>query len=408
MIKISFFKKYSIFALTIVAIVIFISAATLTAQVSRTAFVHLFEWKWSDIEKECEYLGKKGYGAVQISPPNEHRIYDDGTKRFPWWQRYQPVSYKVDASRSGTLQEFIEMVEECNTHGVKIYADIVINHMAAGSGNGTSGTPYNENNRDYTVDHKGKKYSGLDFHSQCSINWDSPTAQQIQQCWIAGGGLPDLKTESSWVKDRIVDYMNDLISIGVAGFRIDAAKHMEPGDIFAIVDRLSDLREDLHGSNQRPYIFQEVIFGENQPVKPVDYANTIQDSRLGITEFRYGTNISFKFRDDLSGKLSDFIKDEFPSAEAGWGMLHSSDAVVFTDNHDNQRGHGSGYWVDINGNKTIGGIVTNFFNGSVYNLANVFMLAWPYGYPKVIFSPVCVSNIVFKTPAPWLATINIG
>ncbi|HSK02394.1 MAG TPA: hypothetical protein VK932_14175, partial [Kofleriaceae bacterium] len=27
----------------------------------RTAFVHLFEWKWSDIARECEaYLGPKG------------------------------------------------------------------------------------------------------------------------------------------------------------------------------------------------------------------------------------------------------------------------------------------------------------------------------------------------------------
>jgi len=37
-----------------------------------TAFVHLFEWSWDDIAKECGYLGEKGYAAVQVSPPNEH------------------------------------------------------------------------------------------------------------------------------------------------------------------------------------------------------------------------------------------------------------------------------------------------------------------------------------------------
>lgn len=29
--------------------------------------VHLFEWKWLDIAKECEeFLGPKGYGGVQV------------------------------------------------------------------------------------------------------------------------------------------------------------------------------------------------------------------------------------------------------------------------------------------------------------------------------------------------------
>ena len=37
------------------------------------AFVHLFEWKWTDVATECEeYLGPNGFYAVQTSPPMEH------------------------------------------------------------------------------------------------------------------------------------------------------------------------------------------------------------------------------------------------------------------------------------------------------------------------------------------------
>jgi alpha-amylase len=39
----------------------------------------------------------------------------------------------------------------------------------------------------------------------------------------------------------VAEYLNDLIDIGVAGFRVDAAKHMWPEDISAIQDRLHDL-----------------------------------------------------------------------------------------------------------------------------------------------------------------------
>ena len=42
-------------------------------------------------------------------------------------------------------------------------------------------------------------------------------------------------------RDKVAEYLNDMIDIGVAGFRVDAAKHMWPEDIAAIQDRLHDL-----------------------------------------------------------------------------------------------------------------------------------------------------------------------
>ena len=63
-------------------------------------FVHLFEWKWADIEQECPYLASKGYTAVQVSPPNgapgAHRRQGGiAANDYPWWVRYQPVSYSL-------------------------------------------------------------------------------------------------------------------------------------------------------------------------------------------------------------------------------------------------------------------------------------------------------------------------
>jgi len=49
----------------------------------RSVMVNLFEWKWSDIAKECEiFLGPKGYAGVQVSPPNEHALVDHPFR--PW------------------------------------------------------------------------------------------------------------------------------------------------------------------------------------------------------------------------------------------------------------------------------------------------------------------------------------
>ena len=77
-------------------------------------FVHLFEWKWTDIARECEaVLGPHGFKAVQVSPPQEHIL----AAGFPWWQRYQPVSYSIDRSRSGTRAQFVDMVQRCRSGG---------------------------------------------------------------------------------------------------------------------------------------------------------------------------------------------------------------------------------------------------------------------------------------------------
>jgi alpha-amylase len=52
--------------------------------------------------------------------------------------------------------------------------------------------------------------------------------------------------------------MNNLIDIGVAGFRLDASKHMWPGDIKAVLDKLHNLNTKWFASGSKPFIFQEV------------------------------------------------------------------------------------------------------------------------------------------------------
>lgn len=61
-----------------------------------------------------------------------------------------------------------------------------------------------------------------------------------------------------------MEYLNHLVNLGVAGFRVDAAKHMWPADLAAIYGSVNSLRTE-HGfaSGSKPFIYQEVIdFGK--------------------------------------------------------------------------------------------------------------------------------------------------
>lgn len=80
-------------------------------------------------------------------------------------------------------------------------------------------------------------------------------------------GLPDLNQTNQIVQDKVVDLMNKLIDIGVAGFRIDAAKHMWPADLNSIFSRLNNLHGTYFSVNSKPYIYQEVIDNGGEAIK---------------------------------------------------------------------------------------------------------------------------------------------
>ncbi|XP_017682658.1 PREDICTED: pancreatic alpha-amylase-like [Lepidothrix coronata] len=226
----------------------------------RTSIVHLFEWRWEDIALECErYLAPNGFGGVQISPPNENVIVTD--PKQPWWERYQPVSYKL-CTRSGNETEFRDMVTRCNNVGVYIYVDAVINHMCganAGAGDhATCGSYFNAKTEDFPA----VPYSGWDFNDgKCkSRSGDIENyhdISQVRDCRLVS--LLDLALGKDYVRSKVAEYMNHLIDIGVAGFRIDAAKHMWPGDVRAFLDKLKDLNTTWFPEGTKPFIFQEVL-----------------------------------------------------------------------------------------------------------------------------------------------------
>ena len=68
------------------------------------------------------------------------------------------------------------------------------------------------------------------------------TSIKVRDCKLVG--LPDLATGSEYVRNKIAEFMNNLIDMGVAGFRIDAAKNMWPRDMQAIFTKLKNVRTE--------------------------------------------------------------------------------------------------------------------------------------------------------------------
>jgi len=320
---------------------------------SPTAFVHLFEWRWDDVALECEtFLGPNGYASVQISPPNEHVVLPE--HQFPWWQRYQPVSYRL-TSRSGDRTQLVRMIRRCHAAGVKVYADAVINHMAGvDQGIGSAGSSFTKHN------YPGI-YTAQDFHTCRRGIENYQDRVEVTNCELVG--LADLNTGSPQVQQRLADYLKELVSLGIDGFRIDAAKHISATDLQAILGRLT-LGRLTQAIATKPFIYQEVIDPGTEAVKKIEYYNN-----GNVLEFEYGRRVGEAFAGFEGQHLA-----QLETLGESWGLVPADKAVVFIDNHDKQRGHGGG------------GNYLTYKSGKLYDLANVFMLAHPYGYPQVMSS----------------------
>ncbi|MBV9593990.1 MAG: alpha-amylase family protein [Actinobacteria bacterium] len=335
----------------------------------RDVQANLFEWNWPSVAKECRnVLGPAGYGGVQVAPPQDsvkRTSLGNGSDTIlhPWWEVYQPVDYNL-TSRMGTEAQFKAMVATCRQAGVKVYVDAVVNHMT-GQGNTSYGG----------VTYSKYSYPGLygpaNFHSY-PANCPVPPAAgstdregsiadfndytQVFNCELVG--LSDLQTQTDYVRNTLAAYLNKLISYGVSGFRVDAAKHIGQTDLAAIEARLN---RTVDGT--KPSMALEVMPGSPGRIAPAAFESV--GTLLG---FDYADQLQSAFKSYSSPPNDGNIGDLQIFGE-GSGLLPSSKELVFVENHDTERNGSTLSYKDPNN-----------------TIANEFMLAWPYGTAQVYAS----------------------
>ena len=327
---------------------------------------NLFEWNWPSVAAECtDVLGPKGYGAVQVAPPEDSIRIPGST--HDWWDVYQPVGYDLN-SRMGNASQFQAMVTTCHNAGVKVYADAVINHMSGNDQSSTDsygGDSFNVSSKSYSE----VPYTSADFHtspancpnSDMSIqDWSSQT--QVQECDLED--LADLYTETDDVRAKIAGYLNSLIADGVDGFRVDSAKHINQADMANIESRLNNT---LWG--QRPYVLQEVALGGSGNLAPAAFEGN-------------GSVIGFDYADALKAQFQGSIAN-LKTFGQSWGLEPSDKDGAMVTNHDTERD----------------GSTLNYKNGSQYTLATEFMLAWGYGVQPTVYSGFSFTDPNASPPA---------
>jgi alpha-amylase len=324
----------------------------------RDVVANLWEWNWHSVAQECtNVLGPKGYGAVQVAPPQDslkrqHLGDGSNTVLHPWWEVYQAVSYSL-TSRMGGEAQFASMVRQCRRAGVKVYVDAVINHMTGQGDTSYGGVTYERYRYPGLYDPWNfHKYAGTCPSKSGGIE-DFNNKQQVFNCELVG--LADLRTDTNAVRGRVADYLNKLIGYGVSGFRVDAAKHIGQTDLDAIYRRLHDTKEGT-----RPYWALEVFGGGPGSLAP--QAFTRSGSVLGLDGVKQLKSAFKSYPTDARGSIST-LRD----FGEGSGLTTSSKTLQFVQNHDTERNGDALSYKDQDRNR----------------LATQFILASAYGRPQV-------------------------
>ena len=290
-----------------------------------TVGMQMFGWNWVSLKNECRSaLGPAGVKWILVMPP---QTSIDGSA---WWTHYQPVSYDLN-SNLGTETQFAQMVASCNANGVDVIADAVINHMASGSYTFPD-VPYTTGNFHYfTQTHNCQR----DISNYSDVT-------EVQDCQL--GGLSDLATEQPYVQGKIAGYLNHLLSLGVKGFRIDAAKHIPVADLLAIKAQLTD---------PNAFIVNEVIGG---PPDPSDYYAV-----GALFSFDWSSNMKTAFQGYNGAGDLDIPNSQYR------GMGTSNLEVTMVTNHDTERS----------------GASLNYQSGKGYLMAMIYTLTEPFGVPML-------------------------
>ena len=228
----------------LVVLLVLAAAGLLPGTVGAEAILHAFNWRYAEVEARAAEIRGLGYAGVLVAPP----LKSEGSA---WWARYQPQDYRVIDHPLGDTEAFERMSAALEVRGLKLYADLVLNHMANESGQRAdlnypgsrvrsvyAANPTRWARQRLFGDLSTELFVTGDFNPAfCIQNYNNVTEVQTGRLCSGSGdaGLPDLQGSAKVIAEQ-KRYLAALIALGVDGFRLDAAKHMTLAHVNAVFE----------------------------------------------------------------------------------------------------------------------------------------------------------------------------
>lgn len=215
----------------------------------------------------------------------------------PSYHGYDVTDYRNVNPDYGTMEDMEMLIEEAHKRGIKVIMDLVVNHSSNEhpwfiESAQDKESPY----RDWYVwaeDH-GRDTSGTSAASGANPWYAKKDTHYLGTFWE---GMPDLNFDNVAVRTEMKDIGRFWLSLGMDGFRLDAAKHIYE-DLQSDRNKETEdkniawwqeFRSGMNEINSEAYIVGEVW--ENSAASVAPYLNKAFDStfNFGLAESIIGS-----------------------------------------------------------------------------------------------------------------------
>jgi glycosidase len=307
----------------------------------------VFVWSFKDsngdsigdlngVTEMLDYIQYMGFNGIWLMPIHPSTTY----------HKYDVTDYYAIDPQYGTMEDFDNLIAECDKRGIAVILDLVINHTSnehewfksarTALINGESDNPYigyynfaNEkgNGQWNTI--------GAGWYYECQF-WDK---------------MPDLNLENPALRAELADMFKFWLDKGVKGFRLDAAKEYVTGNLTKNTEILSWVNDAVKSIKTDAYLVGEAweantglyeyyksgldsFFDFNfsgadgklaktlllKNIGADSYANALLTAEESIRSWNAnGTNASF-FTNHDTARAAGFLRRDSNLIKMAWGM----------------------------------------------------------------------------------------
>ena len=276
--------------------------------VNTETILHAWSWNFPEMARSMKEIKDAGFTMIQTSPVQQcyspegsgKKIFDENVTEGNWYYYYQPTDWKIGNSILGSRDQMKAMMDSAAKYDIKVIVDVLPNHTAF--------------DIDAVSDDFYKAVGGRDkmFHSN-GLESVKDYNDRLQCTLWGSGGLPDVNTENPDFQKYYMQFVNELVEMGVRGFRYDTAKHI--GVHSDPVDAASGVKENdfwdvatgrkavkgvrLAVPYDSLFVYGEVLQDKNVPEK--EYADYFGQTASGygwilreVLEKRCANNVDLK------------------------------------------------------------------------------------------------------------------
>lgn len=279
----------------------------------------------------------------------------------PTYHKYDVMDYYEIDEAYGTLDDFKQLLAECDKRGIKVIMDLVLNHSSSQNPWFLEACSYLKELGDgepsveecpYFDYYHFSKEKGAGCYEVAGTDW-----YYEAQFWSE---MPDLNLDSEALRAEIQNISDYWLDMGVGGFRLDAVKEYYTGRPQANIEFLNWFQGVVKEKKEDAYLVGEAWLAMT------DYAQYYSSGIDSVFNFEFADKDGIISK-VVNGASASSYGEAVASLQETFGKYNENyiDAPFYT-NHD--MGRSAGYYAGDNSEyqTKIAGAMNLFMNGSAF------------------------------------------